>query len=72
MHSHLARHIRENDPAVLDAFRRYAAPGFDIEYVVLVASQFGVNKVVAYGFGTYRGAGDDLKQTAPAASGERP
>ena len=56
----------------VDAFRRYAAPGFDIEYVVLVASQFGVNKVVAYGFGTYHGAGDDLKQMAPAASGERP
>lgn len=56
----------------VDAFRRYAAPGFDIEYVVLVASQFGVNKVVAYGFGTYHGAGVDLKQTVPAASDDRP
>lgn len=56
----------------VDAFRRFAAPGFDIEYVVLVASQFGVNKVVAYGFGSYHGAGNGLGRAAPAASGDRP
>jgi len=35
-------------------FQRYAAPGFQIEYVILVASQFGLNKVNAYGFGTMK------------------
>ena len=35
----------------VDYFRQYAAPGFEIEYLVLVASQFGPNKVVVYGFG---------------------
>lgn len=32
-------------------FRKYAAPGFEIEYLILVASQFGVNKVSVFGFG---------------------
>ncbi len=54
----------------VDAFRHYAAPGFNIEYVVLVASQFGVNKVVAYGFGTYRGVGDDGNRAVPAVTDE--
>jgi DNA-binding beta-propeller fold protein YncE len=36
-------------------FQQYAAPGFDIEYLILVASQFGVNKVNVYGFGKMRG-----------------
>ena len=35
-------------------FERYAAPNFDIEYLVLVASQFGVNKVTVFGFGSLR------------------
>jgi len=33
-------------------FEKYAAPGFDIEYLVLVANQFGENKVLVYGFGS--------------------
>ena len=36
-------------------FQQYAAPEFQIEYVILVASQFGVNKVNVYGFGKMRG-----------------
>ncbi|SIR65118.1 hypothetical protein SAMN05421829_1266 [Aromatoleum tolulyticum] len=39
----------------IDAFRPFAAPGFDIQYVVLVASQFGPNKVDVFGFGTMAG-----------------
>jgi sugar lactone lactonase YvrE len=39
------------DYGSVESFRRYAAPGFEIEYVVLVANQFGPNAVVAYGFG---------------------
>ena len=35
----------------VEYFKQYAAPGFEIEYLVLVASQFGQNKVVVYGFG---------------------
>lgn len=36
-------------------FQRYADPGFRLEYVVLVASQFGVNKVNVFGFGRMQG-----------------
>ena len=35
----------------VEYFRKYAAPGFEIEYIVLVASQFGPNKVSVFGFG---------------------
>lgn len=33
-------------------FQKYAAPGFEIEYLVLVANQFGQNKVLVFGFGS--------------------
>lgn len=36
-------------------FQQYAAPGFRLEFVVLVASQFGANKVNVYGFGKMEG-----------------
>lgn len=36
----------------VDYFREYAAPGFELEYIVLVANQFGPNKVAVYGFGS--------------------
>lgn len=36
-------------------FQSYAAPNFHLEYVILVASQFGRNKVNAYGFGKMEG-----------------
>jgi len=35
----------------VEHFRKYAAPGFEIEYIVLVANQFGPNKVSVFGFG---------------------
>jgi DNA-binding beta-propeller fold protein YncE len=35
----------------VEFFRQYAAPGFEIEYLLLVASQYGTNKVSVYGFG---------------------
>ena len=34
-------------------FEELAAPGFDIEYLVLLAGQYGTNKVVVYGFGSF-------------------
>lgn len=35
-------------------FRKFAAPNFDIQYLVVVASQFGLNKVVVFGYGDFR------------------
>jgi hypothetical protein len=35
-------------------FEKYIAPDFDVEYLVLVASQFGNNKVTVFGFGSRR------------------
>jgi DNA-binding beta-propeller fold protein YncE len=50
----------------LDRFRDYASPGFNIEYLVLVVSQFGPNKVDVYGFGRMAGVNYD----SPAAAGQ--
>jgi len=35
-------------------FEKYIAPDFDVEYLVLVANQFGNNKVTVFGFGSRR------------------
>lgn len=35
----------------VDVFRKHADPNFKIEYLILVTSQFGPNKVDVYGFG---------------------
>ena len=48
-------------------FRSYANPGFTIEYVIFVASQYGPNKIDVFGFG--RMAGRDYPATdRPMAS----
>lgn len=39
-------------------FQRYADPRFKLEYVVLVASQFGDGKLNVFGFGTLEGTDD--------------
>ena len=54
----------------LAAFQAYASPGFAIEYLVLVVSQFGPNKVDVYGFG--RLAGVDYDSTAAGGPPRRP
>lgn len=36
-------------------FQAYADPGFRVEYVILVASQFGTSKVNVFGFGRMQG-----------------
>ena len=37
----------------VEYFRQYAAPGWEIEYLVIVANQYGPNKVVVFGFGHF-------------------
>lgn len=39
----------------VDYFRKFADPNFQVEYLILVASQFGPNKVDVYGFGRMAG-----------------
>ncbi len=34
----------------IDLFKKYVAPGYDIEFIVLVSNQFGDRKVTVYGF----------------------
>ena len=53
------------DYANVAAFRRFAAPKFEVEYLIMVASQFGPNKVDIFGFG--RMAGMDYPPETPAA-----
>ena len=48
-------------------FKKFAHPEFDLEYIILVASQFGNNKVNVYGFGkmqneNYSTANDNKKE----------
>jgi len=38
----------------VDYFRKYAAPDFEIEYLVVVANQFGLNKIAVYGYGSLK------------------
>lgn len=51
-------------------FQQWAAPKFKIEYVILVASQFGVSKINAYGFGRMEGM--DYTVMTPVARKEPP
>ncbi len=39
-------------------FQKYAKPGFEIEYLILVTSQFGNNKLNIYGFGQMQDTDD--------------
>lgn len=50
-------------------FQPYADPKFKLEYVILVANQFGASKVNAYGYGRMEGV--DYSQGAPATEGVR-
>lgn len=47
------------------AFRQFADPKFNIEYLILVASQFGPNKVDIFGFGKVSGM--DYSEVKPLA-----
>ncbi|MBL9135358.1 MAG: hypothetical protein JNK85_05800 [Verrucomicrobiales bacterium] len=48
----------------LEHFQRYAAPDFEVEYLLFVTSQYGPNKVSVFGFGHRRG-----ESTPPPARG---
>ena len=50
-------------------FQKYADPNFEIEYLVLVASQFGANKVSVYGFGAMKGNGGAARAPPAEKSG---
>ena len=43
------------DYANVKYFQQYADPDFKLEYVILIASQFGANKLNVYGFGKMKG-----------------
>lgn len=47
-------------------FRPYADPRFALDYVIVVASQFGPNKIDVFGFGRMQGAGDAPNKTRAA------
>ncbi len=43
----------------IDYFRSYAAPGFEINYLLLVSNQSGAAKINVYGFGQMTGAANE-------------
>jgi len=55
------------DYANLPHFKKYAAPGFDIEYLILVASQIAPNKIDVFGFGKMAGVDYSVESKPPAA-----
>jgi len=52
------------DTTSLDLFRKYAAPNFEPEYLLVVTNQFGENRIVFFAFGH--------PKEAPAAPGQAP
>lgn len=46
----------------VELFRKYAVPGADIEFLVLVSNQYGPNKISVYGFGSFP-AGQGTSET---------
>lgn len=54
----------------VELFRRHADPRFAIEYVILVASQFGPNKVDVFGFGKMAGMDYPAEEIPPSARRE--
>ncbi|NMG45501.1 hypothetical protein GPA22_17445 [Aromatoleum toluvorans] len=55
----------------IEAFRQFVAPGFKVEYLVLVASQFGPNKVDVFAFGSMSGMDDPAAAAAGPALAAR-
>ena len=45
----------EIDYENVSLFQKYAAPDFKLDFVILVANQFGLNKISAYGYGKMKG-----------------
>ena len=52
----------------LQLFRKYAAPGAELEFLVLVTNQYGPHKVSVYGFGKFPGQAD--RGFAPPAAAD--
>ncbi len=52
----------------VDLFRPYADPNFALEYVIVVASQFGPNKIDVFGFGKMRGKQYSADETTASRS----
>jgi YVTN family beta-propeller protein len=44
----------------VELFRKYAVPGANIEFLVLVSNQYGPNKISVYGFGSFPTGQDTL------------
>lgn len=56
----------------LEHFRRYAAPDFEIEYLLFVTSQYGPNKVSVFGFGHRRGESPPPPASSPGLETRSP
>ncbi len=54
----------------VEYFQQFAAPGFKLEYVILVASQFGINKVVVFGFGERQDMENPVERRNLAPNGQ--
>ena len=48
-------------------FQRYAHPDFKLEYIILVSSQFGINKINVFGFGRMK----DMEYADDTTTGKR-
>ena len=46
----------------VELFQQYAVEGADIEFLVLVSNQYGLNKINVYGFGSFPGHGKTIAE----------
>jgi len=62
------------DATSLEAFRQYVSKDFEAEYLVLVANEFGINKITVHAFGRARprAAPAAAEASPPALAGLRP
>jgi DNA-binding beta-propeller fold protein YncE len=60
------------DATSLDLFRKYAAPNFEPEYLLVVTNQFGENKIVFFAFGHPKEMPAGTPETAAAVDKSKP
>jgi len=51
----------------VELFREYAVEGANIEFLVLVSNQYGLNKINVYGFGSFPGHGKTIAEATKLA-----
>ena len=55
----------------IEYFRKYIVPGANIEFLVLVSSQYGLNKINVYGFGNFQAYSEYAVSNISSSAGQK-